>query len=828
MQRSLLLFVLFATNILAMVAAVPEVVYFHSDDFDGPEETAFRTVERDSMGITVTYDFDIATFEHDDVYAGTFWCQLEGFGQTTESGSPALSRRIDIFDVPANTLRPHLMLVSYEYTDLDFTLTPARQDLFDSEDIRYSKANVMPIKSSVFGSASTIVTDFNFTCEPNRGVYEVQVKPVQFDLATSKTRIYHKIQYRIQYEFPSESSSASDAQDESAASEQEETAAIMDDDMEYSIEGITLGNNNNSWAKISFLLENPKNYLIISCNKYIAAVERFADLKRKYGMNTYISLRDTWSKEIIQDSINHYANIDPNLEYVLMFGSNTDVPSQNKTISNQFVLTDFPYATVHDATTGNPYQRFYMGRIPVRNIDEANYVVDKIIDYSLYPPEDDEFYNTGTNIAYFQGNGNKYQEARGYLQCSEQIKQYLDTLGYNVQRVYSADTGTPTYFKSGDPLPLDLLPNNYNWSKSPGDVANAINNGGFYVFHRDHGNLDGWSWPEFKNAHLGLLKNTDRLPVVFSINCLTGKFDYTECFAERLLKMNNLGAAGVIAATNVTYTTSNNVLAPGIFKCIFGGEGPVHFKSELPAPLNANKSVENTELGRMLESGLIWMKEQYPGNFNYQSAVYHVFGDPSMMMWTETPSRINNYECKVVYETESYTPEYTDIPLTRKVFNGYKIKLKQEGYVAVLDTLTKTTKLFKGREGIISDIKFNRHKIYAYRPNGILTPITTNEMIQDSNPVEIERHYFKLYPNPASSTCYVECKMPAIYIRANIFVANIATGTVVKRFLNVENNTTVEIDVSDMPNGEYIVKMLVGNGLIPSINGGTEKLIVNH
>ena len=31
-----------------------------------------------------------------------------------------------------------------------------------------------------------------------------------------------------------------------------------------------------------------------------------------------------------------------------------------------------------------------------------------------------------------------------------------------------------------------------------------------------------------------------------------------------------------------------------------------------------------------------------------------------------------------------------------------------------------------------------------------------------------------------------------------------------------------------MPNGEYIVKMLMGNGLIPSINGGTEKLIVNH
>ena len=52
--------------------------------------------------------------------------------------------------------------------------------------------------------------------------------------------------------------------------------------------------------------------------------------------------------------------------------------------------------------------------------------------------------------------------------------------------------------------------------------------------------------------------------------------------------------------------------------------------------------------------------------------------------------------------------------------------------------------------------------------------------------------------------------MPALYTAANIYVANISTGNVVKRFLNVRNNTTVEIDVSDMPNGEYIVKMILG------------------
>lgn len=69
--------------------------------------------------------------------------------------------------------------------------------------------------------------------------------------------------------------------------------------------------------------------------------------------------------------------------------------------------------------------------------------------------------------------------------------------------------------------------------------------------------------------------------------------------------------------------------------------------------------------------------------------------------------------------------------------------------------------------------------------------------------------------------------MPALYTAAYIYVADISTGNVVKRFLNVRNNTTVEIDVSDMPNAEYIVKMILGDSA-PTRNGGTEKLIVNH
>ena len=49
--------------------------------------------------------------------------------------------------------------------------------------------------------------------------------------------------------------------------------------------------------------------------------------------------------------------------------------------------------------------------------------------------------------------------------------------------------------------------------------------------HRDHGFEDGWGDPYFDTGHVSGLTNGELLPVVFSLNCLTGRFDGMECFA---------------------------------------------------------------------------------------------------------------------------------------------------------------------------------------------------------------------------------------------------------------------------------------------------------
>ena len=100
-------------------------------------------------------------------------------------------------------------------------------------------------------------------------------------------------------------------------------------------------------------------------------------------------------------------------------------------------------------------------------------------------------------------------------------------------------------------------------------VNNAINNGAFMLQHRDHGYEQGWGEPAYSNSDINGLTNTD-LTFVFSINCLTGKYNIAgECFAEKFHRYTyngeNSGALGIIAASEVSYSFVNDTFVWGMY-----------------------------------------------------------------------------------------------------------------------------------------------------------------------------------------------------------------------------------------------------------------------
>ena len=89
------------------------------------------------------------------------------------------------------------------------------------------------------------------------------------------------------------------------------------------------------------------------------------------------------------------------------------------------------------------------------------------------------------------------------------------------------------------------------------------------LLHRGTGSTQGWGEPDFSNSDINALNNSN-LAFIWSVDCLTGKFNIAgECFAEKFHRHtsggNNAGALGIVAASEISYFSLNDVYAWGAF-----------------------------------------------------------------------------------------------------------------------------------------------------------------------------------------------------------------------------------------------------------------------
>jgi len=245
---------------------------------------------------------------------------------------------------------------------------------------------------------------------------------------------------------------------------------------------------------------------------------------------------------------------------------------------------------------------------------------------------------------------NGYADRR-FAQTSEDVKNYLEkNTAIKVKRVYATDAAVnPTNwnygsFSAGEPIDSSLKKPGFSWSGTKNDIANEINNGAFYVLHRDHGYAGGTGWhmPAFSRTDVkNLLSNGKRLPIVFSINCHTGEFQVSECFAEAFLRHTNGGAAGVVGAAYYSYSGLNDAFSIGMFDAIWANPGFVPKFTGSGGIKNPNLKPHNEilNMGHVVNHGLLRMVETW-GTDKYTFELYHYFGDPAMRIWTIQPQKI--------------------------------------------------------------------------------------------------------------------------------------------------------------------------------------------
>lgn len=390
---------------------------------------------------------------------------------------------------------------------------------------------------------------------------------------------------------------------------------------------------------------NNHDYLIVSHSNFSMAADSLAQWKRQLGYNVRIIERNTWTAAQVKDSIHsawQSSSVYP--DYFVILGDHQFVPAELVN-ANHNRYSDLYYACMD--SVGDYYPDMAHGRITAASQQEALMVVRKIIRYEKNPPQSAQFYNNGLNCAYFQDDDTSGYASRRFVHTSEDVKNYLESQAYSIHRVYYTEPHiTPTnynlsHYSDGQPLPSALLKSNgFQWNGNSQDVVNEINNGRFYVLHRDHGFTDGWGEPDFTSADIPFLNNQEELAVVFSINCSSGKFTSDICFAEKLMRKPNGGAVGVIAASATSYSGYNDGFSLGIFDAIWASPGLI---PDFGTGGNSNPALSPhgniREMGFVLNQALLRMVETWADS-RATHELMHYHGDPAMRIWTSQPQPI--------------------------------------------------------------------------------------------------------------------------------------------------------------------------------------------
>ncbi len=586
-------------------------------------------------------------FEHIENEKTYHLLSIDGFTRMQIPGAPSLPVKNDMILMPPSSTG-HLEILETNYYEYDgYMIHPALQPALDTEgapEPQFFTDQEVYGKDAFFPEQAVELIDVHF----NRGnpIAMVQIRPVQFNPVSGKIRVYTNIEYRLDFQNSGESF----------------ISISEKNSLNYtrSLKNIVLNANDVPDGQTSSpenINGNEKNYIIITHDEYIGPSKQLANWKRQLGYSVEMVTSDNWTSESIKSAIQtRYDSWTPKPDYFLIIGDHDGdyaVPGklyQDPFYGNNFA-SDLYYACMDGSNDWHP--DLAHGRISVSTILEAYTVIDKIINYEKNPINNSSFYQNILNCAQFQDSDNNGFADRRFTHTSEDIREYLtNEYGYSGERIYYTNSTAPVsnyrynagYYSTGGLLPSELRTPGFDWKGGSEDITSAINSGKFMVFHRDHGYTGGYGWahPYYTTFTLDELGNGNLFPVIFSINCHTGEFQLTECFAEKLIRMEDKGAVGVVAAANYSYSGYNDALSVGMIDAIWPDPGlyPVFGAGGSGSSNTIGPGNEMYTMGDVVNQGLYAMEMNWGGSSSsdkYQFQLFHWFGDPAMKIWTANP-----------------------------------------------------------------------------------------------------------------------------------------------------------------------------------------------
>lgn len=734
-------------RILLMIWLIP-VVALSNNEFL-PE----RIIENVVDGVIVTYKFKDPIIRPNHLAPGSYLWEYMGFGVNDTAGEPAVPFRSDMFYVPAG-YKAQVTLLNSTYRDTTLILSPAIPPVPNNGSTIVTIDNIIPYT----GFYPNSVLKYGPTSKYREvGLQSVTIIPLKYNYSQHKVRAYTEIKYKVTFV---QDGVRRDSKGNSSSSISDLTSRFLTNTtLNYTP---TNTRSDSTWHSVR---DEPK-CLIITTNEYYNAIQEFVKWKRMKGNDVDVEKlpKGSWNPTNIRFAVELHNDPLNKLDYVLIVGGNDDVPG----MPFDFSFKDEVYHAVTDFYYGLPdtdsIPQIYRGRITGDNSSEISTVLNKIIQYEKNPPMDESFYTTALHCSYFEDYNHKIFSEDGYedgtfVLTSENIRNHLVDKGYHIPRQYVKGSPYTTLywsdvFSRGFPLPSDLQPGTFLWNGNADSIRNIINNGTFYVFYHGHGETHYWQNPYFSCYDISSLQNGNKLPVIFSMTCLTGKYNLPyDCFAEKALKKSDGGCVGIFASTDIGITGYDDAVAMGMFDAIWPNLQLTYFITNYYPYQYTSFSIPTYELGQILDRGLLRMGETHnwdESNKNDIYKLYHCFGDPSMQIYTDKPKHfaepsifsrndtiyvfVEDGDCKITFlnkltnRMESYIGNYAAYA---NPADSLVICLDRHNYVPYIWDYSKD--LFIQNENIQNETRIYKGNVIYIGNNVTSTKPTGDVNIQSSN-----------------------------------------------------------------------------------------------
>lgn len=407
-------------------------------------------------------------------------------------------------------------------------------------------------------------------------------------------------------------------------------------------------------------------YLIITPDDsaFIAWADTLKRFRTKQGILTKVATTADCGGNEPEDIRNYILNAYENWAIppaaVLLFGGNQVTHSDFGL--KPFLFTSPPSYYTYTYPTDNPIADMNgdsipdlaISRILAYDASDCQQQVEKLINYELDPPTDPHYYNHPVISS-------GYQKEKWFTISSQCFNSFVcNRLGKHPSNLYHK-----YYFEDHDPTPPDSIwsiadntnavldyfgPNGTNYIPLSIGVlddwqdlydiqplVDAMSEGSFLTFYRDHSSTDIWCCPWLETRHLSLIKN-EKPTFIFSIGCLNNDYwdnwSYPKCLSEAFLEAKT-GAIGVIGANNVTYSQYNDLLAWGMFDYLWPDYMPTLGSQTLPDFAYPSYS---------LVAGKLFLRQQafLPYTINAEKVektlnLFSYLGETYLSLYTEIP-----------------------------------------------------------------------------------------------------------------------------------------------------------------------------------------------